>query len=634
MLIRLKRNFKNTLLLAILLGSTHPLLAQESFRVAPYLQYGTKTSMVVLWETETPATTRIEYGESRFGDASPNLSGALELPDTRTMHEVVLEGLDTETKYFWRAVSVTESGDSLVSEPSTFRTTVQDSTAFAFLLYGDTQSNPEVWGKLAQLGWEERPNFALLAGDLVDRGGNIDDWLVEFFPPANVLMRRVPLYTALGNHEDDHENYYKYMHNPPPEYHYTFTYGNAQFFIIDTNRPVHEGSEQYIWLEEQLAKSTAPWKFVVHHHPPYSSEENDHGDSWTGSTSYGTHARNLVPLYEHYGVDFCLFGHVHMYERTWPLLDGQVNQKNGVVYINSGGAGGGLEQFAPTRSWFSAKVRSVHHYGYFMVHDNMVQFQAIDEEGRLFDSFQLNKTGERWTMSQVVKPPPPRILHDGSRFIDFSEVELETSFDGLQLRYTLDGQDPSSTSTLYSEPIRIEESQVLKVAAFTEDGRRSRVLEQPFEQIEYQDAVNVTGLQPGLAYHYYEGRWSKVPEFDQLTPVQSGTATSIGLEGTAARQEDIGLVFDGYVDIPEDGLYTFFTESDDGSLLFVNDALVVDNDGLHGARVEQGQVALREGHHKIRIEYMQGGGGLVLKAGAMLKDGNDILAQGYLYHTP
>ncbi|MFK7844906.1 MAG: metallophosphoesterase, partial [Rhodothermales bacterium] len=354
---------------------------QESFRVAPYLQYGTKSSMVVLWETETPATTRVEYGKSRLGDKAPNLSQVKEMSGLRTMHEVIVDNLEIETKYFWRVVTETESGERMVSEPSTFRTNVKDSTAFGFLLYGDSQSNPDVWAKVAQLGWGERPNFALLAGDLVDRGGNIDDWLVEFFPPANVLMRRVPVYTALGNHEDDHEHYYQYMHNPPPEYHYTFKYGNAQFFIVDTNRPVSEGSEQYIWLEQELAKSTAAWKFVIHHHPPFSSEENDHGDTETGSTTYGTHARNLVPLYEHYGVDFCLFGHVHMYERTWPLLKGQVNQKNGVVYINSGGAGGGLEDFAPTRSWFTAKVRSLHHYGYFMVHDNTVQFQAIDEDG-------------------------------------------------------------------------------------------------------------------------------------------------------------------------------------------------------------------------------------------------------------
>ena len=98
-------------------------------------------------------------------------------------------------------------------------------------MYSDTQDNPEVWGRLAELGWLERPNFGVLTGDLVGRGGWLEDWLVDFFPPANVFMRRFPLFTVIGNHADDHPYYYQYMHNPPPEYRYTFRYGNAQFFI-------------------------------------------------------------------------------------------------------------------------------------------------------------------------------------------------------------------------------------------------------------------------------------------------------------------------------------------------------------------------------------------------------------------
>ncbi len=471
----------------------------------------------------------------------------------------------------------------------------------------------------------------MLAGDLVDRGGNIDDWLVEFFPPANVLMRRVPVYTALGNHEDDHENYYKYMHNPPPEYHYTFMYGNAQFFIVDTNRPVHEGSEQYVWLEQELAKSTAAWKFVVHHHPPYSSEENDHGDSWTGSTSYGTHARNLVGLYEHYGVDFCLFGHVHMYERTWPLLKGQVNQKNGVIYINSGGAGGGLEDFAPTRSWFTAKVRSTHHYGYFMVHDNTIHFQAIDENGRVFDTLQLTKEGERWTQSHVVKPPPPIFEHDGPTFIDKTRVTLKSTFDGLELRYTLDGSTPSSSSPAYTAPIEIQESAVLQVATFTSDGRRSRVIEQSFTKIDYEPVAKAPRLKKGLDYKYFEGEWSKLPEFENLTPKKTGTADEVAFAPYAERTENLALLFEGFVKIESDGLYTFYTDSDDGSRLYVNNKPLVENDGLHGSQVRQGQIALRAGYYPIRLEYMQRGGGYLLKAGGMKKSGDNIMKPENLY---
>ncbi len=627
------RSTSTTIILLCMCFLAMPAQGQGKFQVAPYLQYGTKTSMVILWETHSPATTRVEYGESRFGDASPNLEHSLELPGQRTMHEVVLNDLKPETKYFWRVVSESADGALLESEPSTFRTTVNDSTAFAFLLYGDSQSNPEVWGKLARLGWEERPNFALHAGDLVDRGGNLDDWLVEFFPPAHDLMQRVPLYTALGNHEDDHAHYYKYMHNPPPEYHYTFTYGNAQFFIVDTNRPVHEGSEQYAWLEQELAKSTAAWKFAVHHHPPYSSEENDHGDSWTGSTSYGTHSRNLVPLYEHYGVDFCLFGHVHMYERTWPLMKDKVNQKNGVIYINSGGAGGGLEAFAPTRSWFTAKARSVHHYGYFMIHDNTVHFQAIDEEGRVFDTLQLTKEGERWTQSQVIKPPPPVLRHNGPAFTDTLHITLNTNFEDLMLRYTVDGQPPSTDSPAYTSAVVIDKSTTFKAASFTNDGRRSRVITYAFEQIAYEAAIKPGKLKPGMSFAYYEGAWNRVPDVDGIPPVLTGTAATISLEGTAQREENYALFFDGYISIPEDDVYTFYTDSDDGSKLFINNNLVVDNDGLHGSQVRSGQIALKAGYHHLRLSFMQRGGGYKLEAGGLgKKTQKNVLTPDNLFH--
>ena len=620
-------------LLTVAAASTAFNARKASFLVKPYLQFGTKNSMAVLWETTSPATTRVEFGESRPGDTEPNLSQFVELDGRRKMHEVVLDGLKPETKYFWRVVSELDIGETLVSSPSTFRTTVNDSTAFAFLLYGDSQSNPVVWGKVAELGWKERPNFAVLAGDLVDRGGNLDDWLVEFFPPANVLMRRVPVYTVLGNHEDDHENYYKYMHNPAPEYYYTFTYGNTQFFMIDTNRSVEEGSEQYEWLETELAKSTATWKIAIHHHPPYSSEENDHGNSWTGSTSYGTHARNLVPLYEHYGVDFCLFGHVHMYERTWPLLEGSVNQKNGVIYINSGGAGGGLEDFAPTRSWFTAKVKSVHHYGYFAVHDNTIIFQAMDENGSMFDSFQLQKMGERLEQSHIMKPAPPRVNSEGTLFTESKSVHLSTPFEGVEIRYTLDGSTPSSSSTLYTGQVHIDRTATLKVASFTAEGVRSRVVTRKFHKTELQAAQKVGRLRPGLMYRYFEGDWSQLPDFSGLVPLKSGVAESINVAKYVDREDDMALVFEGYFEAPSDAIYTFFTESDDGSRLYVNDDQIVDNDGLHGRQTRTGQAALAKGYHRVRIEFFDGGGDDFLRVSGVGEGfPAELLKPGSIFH--
>ncbi|NJK84324.1 MAG: metallophosphoesterase, partial [Saprospiraceae bacterium] len=231
------------------------------------------TAIYVLWETAENATTRVDFGEARPNVTKATLDRHVTLPNTRLMHEVLLNDLKVETNYFWQVTSITEKGDTLRSAVYSFKTAVQDSSAYTFALIGDTQRNnrtPWAWGKIAELVWKERPNFVVHVGDLVDQGlkKRIGQ---RIFPNGHTLMSRMPIYPVLGNHEQDAPHYYQYIVAPPPEYYYTFHYGNAQFFMIDSNRDLSDSSEQYNWLEWELAKSTATWKIVAHHHPPYSS---------------------------------------------------------------------------------------------------------------------------------------------------------------------------------------------------------------------------------------------------------------------------------------------------------------------------------------------------------------------------
>ena len=191
------------------------------------------------------------------------------------------------------------------SEVATFQTACKPETPFAFAVISDTQDNPAVSGPVAELAWAQRPNFLLHPGDLVSQGRMSDDWIDEFFASMHPLISRVPFYPVLGNHEQNAKNYFDYMSLPEPEYFYKFTYGNAEFFMIDSNRKVNPGSEQFKWLDKSLGESNAVWKFVCHHHPPFSSDENDYGDLWktNRSTRGDLRVRELVPLYEKHHVD-------------------------------------------------------------------------------------------------------------------------------------------------------------------------------------------------------------------------------------------------------------------------------------------------------------------------------------------
>jgi len=280
------------------------------------------------------------------------------------------------------------------SETRTFQTAVKDDSPFAFAVISDTQGNPVVSGTLAQMAWEQRPHFLLHPGDLVSTGSDNQHWIKHFFSSMEPLISRVAMFPVLGNHEQDAANYYNYMSLPKPEYYYKFTYGNAEFFMIDTNRKVGPESEQYKWLEQQLKASTAKWKFVCHHHPPYSSDENDYGDLW--KTNRGTRgdlrARQLVPLYESYGVDIVWNGHIHSYERTWRVRKGKAVQNNAPFYMITGGGGGGLETPGPFRPFFQNNVRRGHHYVMVYVNDGLLELKSFALDGRLFDTIAIDKS--------------------------------------------------------------------------------------------------------------------------------------------------------------------------------------------------------------------------------------------------
>ena len=71
-------------------------------------------------------------------------------------------------------------------------------------------------------------------------------------------------------------------------------------------------------------------------------------------------------------------------------------------------------------------------------------------------------------------------------------------------------------------------------------------------------------------------------------------------------------MFESLLEIPQEGKYTFYTNSDDGSKLYVNGAEIVDNDGDHGVRERSGSLQLAKGKHLVRVEYFNGGGGFHL----------------------
>ena len=361
-----------------------------AFVVEPYLQFGTMTSMTVMWRTNRAGQSIVHYGET--AECKQKIEGKQQ----SEIHEVKIENLKPETQYFYRTETRFENQPSITSEVFTFQTAVQPETPFAFAVISDTQGNPVVSAQIAEHAWGQRPNFVLHPGDLVSTGRNDSHWTQHFFPGMRPLINYVPFYPVLGNHEQNARNYFDYVSLPTPEYYYEFNFGNTHFFMIDSNRDVAPGSEQYKWLDQALTKSDATWKIVCHHHPPYSSDENDYGDLWktNKSTRGDMRVRRLVSLYEKHQVDIVWNGHIHSYERTWPVNKDKAVEAKGPIYMITGGGGGGLETPGPVRPFFQNTVRRGHHYSMVRVNGKQLELQAYDLENRLFDQLVIEKRSD------------------------------------------------------------------------------------------------------------------------------------------------------------------------------------------------------------------------------------------------
>lgn len=120
-------------------------------------------------------------------------------------------------------------------------------------------------------------------------------------------------------------------------------------------------------------------------------------------------------------------------------------------------------------------------------------------------------------------------------------------------------------------------------------------------------AINEDKLTAGLKTSVYEGLWERLPDFDSLEPVEETIAKTVTLDVTK-RREHVGIVFEGYVKLPHDGLYLFGLTSDDGSRLIIDGKTVVDLDGPHPAIEHGTQLSLQKGLHQLRIEFFEAEG--------------------------
>ena len=385
------------------------------FRLTPYPATGKPDHIVLTWSDDPKTTQTIQWRTSaNVGKGAvaflkkadwntvkpkkPNVVAAettlLETPNivndpVVNRHAAVLMGLEPATTYVY---SVGDGTDEGWNEYQEFTTAPEGVEPFSFVYMGDAQNGLERWGTLVQNAYKSRPDaaFYIMAGDLVNRGAERDDW-DSLFENAKGVYDRRQLVPVLGNHEyqgGEPELYLKQFKLPDngpkevaPEKAYAFTYSNALFVVLDSNLTAES---QAAWLEEQLANSKATWKFVVYHHPAYASAPNR--DNAGVRTVWGA-------LFDKYHVDLALQGHDHAYLRTYPMKDQKrvASPAEGTIYIVSVSGTKFYEQGQNDYAEVGLTNISLYHTLDIQIAGDRLVYRAFDVDGNLKDNFTIEK---------------------------------------------------------------------------------------------------------------------------------------------------------------------------------------------------------------------------------------------------
>jgi hypothetical protein len=216
-------------------------------------------------------------------------------------------------------------------------------------------------------------DFVAMMGDNIYGGHKPKDFERKFEEPYKPLLDSgVKFYACLGNHDDSNEVLYKPF-NMNGQHYYPFKKGDVQFFVLDSN---YMDSAQLDWIEQQLSGSNAKWKIAYFHHPLYS-DGRFHGPDLDLR-------KQLMPIFEKYGLNVVLSGHEHVYERFKP--------EEGIYFFLVGNSGElRYHNLRPGSDIMAAGFDSDRTFMLIEISGDKLYFQTIARTGQTVDSGTLQR---------------------------------------------------------------------------------------------------------------------------------------------------------------------------------------------------------------------------------------------------
>lgn len=205
---------------------------------------------------------------------------------------------------------------------------------------------------------------------------------------------------------------------------------------------------------------------------------------------------------------------------------------------------------------------------------------------------------------------PPEVAIDGpdGAFTEPTTVTIASDMADAEIHFTLDGTTPTRTSPRYAGPLTIDRSTRLRAIAWRGDVQSLRAASRDllrFDPTTFKPAVQFfRAPDAGVRMQLRRGGFRNVPEMRASPLVEERIVETLGLPKDRPADQ-FGLTFDGFINAPTDGVYTFSLRSDDGSLLRLHDEILIDRDDGASWEWSQGRVPLAAGWHPIRLEYFE-----------------------------
>ncbi len=480
----------NRILFAIGVLTVSPALAEMTR--GPFLQNVGADHITICWETAEPARATVTVTD----DAGKKVASA-ETPSANRRHEIVIPDLLAGRTYRYEVAVENDSA----REKGTFRTAPPPGAPFTFAAWGDSRSNPKMVERLAGVILRSGAMVSVHSGDLVHRGSELHEWNEMFFGPCRELLRNVPLFATIGNHDRgplpesrfSRKEYTEALALPGNERYYSFDYGDAHFLVLDTNSDAWDDDEQFEFARRDLAATGAKWRFVVWHHPVFSTG---------GHTSEIGVRTKYCPLLARYNVDMVICGHDHDFQLSRPILHRyEKQQRSPYIHLVAGGGGANLHQVHEDALWFG-RGRSFHHVVVCSVDGDVMKCRVLDESGQVAEEFGIDKTKQPETTVAYELIELDRLYQELPTCDSAGKpapVLLDPDTRAAKMHYRLTNPLPEPIKVTWNpgrwdglafpdgpQEVRLEAgaSKVLSVPLAITDAANVRALEAPFVQLE------------------------------------------------------------------------------------------------------------------------------------------------------